>query len=459
MAGIGFELNKILGKRSYTSLFKAYAYAGLIGSGPWIIAVLSLGVLGTTISAFGSEDEVRLFFVTISVTYALSLVVTGPIQLVYTRHAADLEFTNQPEKIFPTFVFTLAWQSILFTCIGIIIYVFLIPTDLLFQLSAVMLLTTVCNIWLCGILLAGLKNYRTILICFTIGFLASVACSYYMALVYGIPSAMLGFAIGHLVMFLFLLAAIYKEMGSFELSGGEFLGAYAKYWDLAVGGFFYNFGIWIDKFLFWWTDPGSVQVMGILYASPVFDKVVYFSFITIVPGMTVFLLKLETEFADKNQAFFQHVLKKGTLNQIHELKNDMVDALRSGFVLLIKVQGLFTILMVLSTERLLQYLGLGSVQAGVFQIALLGVFLLVVFLALLTILYYLDKRRDAMWCTILFTATNFLITSLTIAGGQRWFGFGFFVAAGVALAVAAMRVNKHLDNLVYDTFSSQPLYG
>lgn len=459
MAGIGFELNKILAKRSYTSLFKAYAYAGLIGSGPWIIAVLSLGVLGMVLSSLGRTDEIRLFFVTISVVYAFSLVFTGPIQLVYTRYAADLEFTNQHSKIFPSFIFTLSWQALLFSVIALGFFLFLVPAPLLFQLSAALLLVVVASIWLCGVLLAGLKHYRSVLIGFSVGFLASIAAAYWLAVPLGVSGAMLGFTIGHLCMFIFLLGTIFFELGSFDIAGFEFLSAYRKYWDLALGGFFYNLGIWIDKFLFWWTDIGSEQIAGVLYASPVFDKVVYFSFITVIPGMTVFLLKLETEFAQKNQNFFQHVLKKGTLNQIHELKNEMVEALRSGFLLLLKVQGLFTILLILSTDRLLELLNLTSVQAGVFQIVLLGVFLLVVFLALLTILYYLDKRRDAMWCSLVFMLTNALVTSITIAGGQRWFGFGFFVASGVALVIAAVRVNKHLDNLVYDTFTSQPIYG
>ena len=36
MAGIGFELRKLLSKESYASLFQAYAYAGIISSGPCI---------------------------------------------------------------------------------------------------------------------------------------------------------------------------------------------------------------------------------------------------------------------------------------------------------------------------------------------------------------------------------------------------------------------------------------
>ena len=67
MAGIGFELNKILSRQGYLSVFKAYAYAGVIGSGPWLIAVISLGLLGTAMNTLDMTADTRVFFVSVSV--------------------------------------------------------------------------------------------------------------------------------------------------------------------------------------------------------------------------------------------------------------------------------------------------------------------------------------------------------------------------------------------------------
>ena len=225
-----------------------------------------------------------------------------------------------------------------------------------------------------------------------------------------------------------------------------------------MAGLFYNLGIWVDKFLFWWFDPAATHVAGILHASPIYDRVVYFSFLTIVPGLAVFLLKLETEFAASNHEFFQHVLKKGTLAQIQRAKGEMVGALRDGFGLLLKVQGLFTLLLILAADRVLAVIGLGAVQAGIFQIALLGTLLLVVFMALLMVLHYLDKRRDALVCCAIFTAVNTAVTTWSIIAGERWFGVGFLVAAGTGMLLAAYYVNDHLRHLEHDTFASQEIY-
>ena len=39
MAGIGFELRKILQRDSLLSLIQAYVYAGIISSGAWMLSV------------------------------------------------------------------------------------------------------------------------------------------------------------------------------------------------------------------------------------------------------------------------------------------------------------------------------------------------------------------------------------------------------------------------------------
>lgn len=459
MAGIGFELNKILSRQGYLSVFKAYAYAGVIGSGPWLIAVISLGLLGTAMNTLDMTADTRVFFVSVSVVYGFTLVLTGPIQVVLTRHVADQEYAERRDTIFPIYIKCVSWVSLLFAVLGSLFFGLLVPAPLLFKGAAALLTTLVAAIWISAIFLSALKNYYAVLISFAVGCTVSCLAAWQFAISLGLAGAMLGFAIGHGVLLTILASVIYKELGLSDAKAGPLLGSFVKYWDLALAGLFYNLGVWMDKFLYWWVDPKADVVAGILRASPVFDRVVYFSFLTILPGMAVFLLKLETEFATQNLQFCQHVLKKGTLNQIRTIKHQMVDSLREGIFLLVKVQGLFTGLLILGADRVMRILELGAVQSGVLQISLIGLFLLVIFLALQTILFYLDKRFDAMLCCILFTAINGSVTALCLPMGEKLYGVGFLAAAASAVITASFMVNHHLKDLEYDTFAMQPVYS
>ena len=46
MAGIGFELRKLLRRDSLLGLLQAYTYAGLISSGPWVLSILGILLVG-----------------------------------------------------------------------------------------------------------------------------------------------------------------------------------------------------------------------------------------------------------------------------------------------------------------------------------------------------------------------------------------------------------------------------
>lgn len=441
-------------------MLQAYGYAGLVGSGPWLVAVASLGMLGVLLRTLAGDQDVRVFFVAVSVIYGVSLVLSAPLQLVLTRHVSDLEFLGKKRAVFPVYVASTAITALLFTLLGLIVFVGFVPGPFTFRVAAAALMCVVSCIWVANVFLSALKDYNSLLVGFALGFGLSLVLAWQGAKHWGISGAMTGFVAGQFGLLLVLCRAIFAELGSSDLADAtSFLSGFRRYWDLALGGLFYNLGIWIDKFLYWWADPRGEQVAGILYASPTYDRVVYFSFLTIVPGMAVFLLKLETEFADANRKFYDMVLRKGTLAQIDEARDAMVRALAGGFSLLVKVQGLTTGVLVLLAGRSLPILGLGAVQTGVFQISLIASYLLVLLLSLLTILYYLDKRREALVCCILMTVISAATTWMTIPLGDRWFGVGFLAACAVMVVFATWRVNHHLDRLVYDTFASQPVYG
>jgi hypothetical protein len=46
MAGIGFELRKLLKRDSLLGVMQAYAYAGIISSGPWVLSIIGILIIG-----------------------------------------------------------------------------------------------------------------------------------------------------------------------------------------------------------------------------------------------------------------------------------------------------------------------------------------------------------------------------------------------------------------------------
>ena len=93
MAGIAFELQKLLKDRSFSSLMISFAYATSLSAGPWIVSILSIIMAGMLAQKSTHNNEiVRQYQVVITYITAFSLIVSSPLQLLFTRYVSDRLF-------------------------------------------------------------------------------------------------------------------------------------------------------------------------------------------------------------------------------------------------------------------------------------------------------------------------------------------------------------------------------
>jgi uncharacterized membrane protein len=459
MAGIGFQLRKIMSAQTFGNVLQAYAYAAIISSGPLILSIASLALLGLFIAPMSSREDVLVFFTSVTHIYSFTLILTGPAQLVFSRYASDCLYAGHPNRVFPALVTVLAFGAPFLLLIGWVLFVILVKAPPVFQLTSAFMMPVVGSIWLISAYLTALKNYMRVIISYASGYASGFLLAWVAVRLWGAHCAMLGFALGHVLLLVLLFGLVCSEIGSAPLRPGEILACFRKYHLLAWCGLLYNLGIWADKFIFWWLAPDRMHVNGVLYAMPVYDRAIYLGFLSVIPGMAIFLLSLETNFAAKCELFFKQVVGKATLGELQATRQQMISALVSEVFLLIKVQGAITLLLIILAEDLMPVLQLGALETGVFRVVLLGSLLLVLFLSFLTILFYLDKKADSLISCAIFCGVNALVTLVSVLAGEQWYGLGFDLAVAFALAYAALRVNYHLHRLEYDTFSLQPLYS
>jgi uncharacterized membrane protein len=104
MAGIGFELRKLLKKQTYGGLLQAYAFAGLISSGPWVLSIIGIMLIGIfSLGVIAPKEAISQFQVTVTYLFLISLIGTGLVQLSFTRFVADRTFEKDETAILPNF--------------------------------------------------------------------------------------------------------------------------------------------------------------------------------------------------------------------------------------------------------------------------------------------------------------------------------------------------------------------
>ncbi|MSU49657.1 MAG: hypothetical protein EXS37_11330 [Opitutus sp.] len=224
MAGIGFQLTKLMRKQTFAGGLQAYGYAALIGSGPWVLSMVTLAVLGIVLQRAGAGGELDVFFVSVTHIFAFSLVTTGPLQLLLSRYAADGVFAKKEEKVFPSLMGGLVLALIVNAALGLFFFVGFVPASPLFQFAAAGVLMIVSAIWIGTVYLSAVRDYHAVIRCFAIGYTVSFGGAWLFSRWAGVGGTMAGFLVGQVVLLLAMVRVIFREFGSAAPPSFAFLG-------------------------------------------------------------------------------------------------------------------------------------------------------------------------------------------------------------------------------------------
>ncbi|NYI00993.1 exopolysaccharide Pel transporter PelG [Cupriavidus plantarum] len=456
MAGIGFELRKMLRRDSLTGMLSAYAYAGVISSGPWVLSIVGILLIGLLSIGFVVPGLLITQF-QVSVTYliAVSLILTGPMQLSFTRFTSDRLFERKDHLILPNFHAVALLVTGLSGAIGVACAVFLFPEQsVLYRLLMVAGFVIMSNIWIAVIFLSGMKQYKAIVWTFLVGYAITVLAA--LALRgRGLEGLLGGFVIGQLCLLVGMITLIYRNYTSQRFMSFEVFHRKNLYPSLVIIGLLYNLGIWLDKFMFWYAPSTGQQVIGPLHASIIYDIPVFLAYLAIIPGMAVFLVRIETDFVEYYDAFYNAVRGGSSLEHIEDMRNTMVQTIRLGLYEIVKVQAIAALVLVVIGRWILAVLGISELYLPLLYVDVIGASLQVVLLGVLNIYFYLDRRREVLLLTGTFVVLNFVLTRLTLELGPAWYGYGFAVSLLLVVALALYLLDRKLDRLEYETYMLQ----
>lgn len=452
MAGIGFELRKILAKDSYSSTLRAYVYAGLLSAGPWVLSIISVMLIGImSIGVVFPELLVRQFLVTTTYLFATSLITTGGLQVFFTRFVSDRLFEKKPEVILPNLLGIMLIATIFAGLLAFVLLWWLFDEPFLYRLLVLTNFVTLCNLWLVIIFLSGMKQYNRILLTMLGGYSLMVVSSFVLR-PWGLNGLLFALLLGHATLLFVFLFDILREYRADKLVAFDFLDRKQVFLSLLITGVCYNMGIWADKFIFWFNPMTSEQIIGPLRASMLYDLPIFLAYLSIIPGMAVFLVRIETDFAEWYERLFDAVREGQTLQHIAQLKSEMTIAIRQGLQEICKVQGITVVLLFLFAPKLLEWLGISHFYLPLFYIDLIGVSFQMLLMALLNVFFYLDKRAIVLELSALFVLLNIALTLLSQYLGPSFYGYGFTVSLAICVLLGMTRLNKTLDDLEYDTF-------
>lgn len=455
MAGIGFELRKLLRKDSFLADVSAYLYAALISSGPWLMSILCLSILGLYRQTGFPPEKQEIFRSTVIYTYALSIVFIGGVQLVVTRYLADLLYAKEHRHTLRAFFTSALWVLAGGTAFAALFYRSFALSPL-YKAVAVILFQVTCLIWLAMIFVSAVKDYKSIVYAFAVGTAVSVLAAIGLDRVFPYDGYLMGFTLGQAVILFWLVSCLLTEFPAAGLWDRGLVRHFRRYWDLACIGLAYNLAIWVDKVVFWFA-PDSRLIAPWFRTHDIYEAPVFFAYLSIVPTLAVFLIKIETKFYEHYQRYYAKIMGNQSLSSILEEKRLMVAMLQENFREVFVLQGAITGLGIIFAKPLLAAVKLIPLQAPLLRVALIGAFLQALLSINIIILFYFDLRKRVLALSLLFLVLNTGLSWWSTRLGFQFYGYGYCYASLVTFAASFWVLSRSLEDLEYITFAKQPL--
>ena len=456
MAGIGFELRKLLKKDSLLGLIQAYSYAGVIGSGPWVLSIVGILMVGLLSRAVVvPEFLITQFQVSVTYLIASSLILTGVVQLAFTRFISDRLFEKRDDLVMSNFNGLLLWVVGLSGLLGLLLaFTLFSGLPVVYRLLMLAAFVLLCAIWVATIFLSGLKMYRAILLLYALGYAITVVVAL-LARPFGLEGLLGGFVLGHFVLFIGMWIMTSWNYRSKMTISYEFAQRSNCYPTLMAVGLLYNLGVWVDKFMFWTWPETSDAIIGPLRASVIYDLPVFMAYLSIIPGMAVFLVRIETDFVEYYDRFFDSVRTGGSLEYIEDMRDEMVYSIRQGLAEIGKIQTLAMLAAIVAGPAVFSVLEISELYLPLLYIQTLAASLQVGLLALLNVFFYLDQRRLILALCAFFCVSNIVFTALSFQLGASFYGYGYALSVLLTLLLGLFALDRKLSRLEYETFMLQ----
>ncbi len=458
MAGIGFELQKVLKKGGMSGIFKAALAGIIIVAGPWLISIVGIFFLYRIVPSAINEGGL-LFTSAIVYSYAFSLFMFGGIHYIFTRYIADMIFIKKHERALATLFLTIIGITVLSGLTALITVSNLNISGLsypfLFKISAVLLFITINLIWLVMIFITLLKKYMTISLIYLGGMGVSIFAAYFLGRWFMLSGALAGFCIGQLIILLSLLFLIISTIrpSSLFVEIIPFLQYFGRFKFLLLTGLFYSAGIWADKVMLWFLKGESVYGTFIhLFAE--YDMPVYLANLTIIPGLVYFMIFSESNFYVILKSFLLH-LNKSNLTGIIKRRHTLQKTVKRSMYEQALFQGVITLsLIIMAPEIKLVFIGHVSTTLTL-RIVFAALFFNLMLLTSVTFLFYLEKYKEAFISVFLFFSLNLIITFYGAFKNCTFYGIGYLTAGLIGTALALLFLFhgiKTFDRVIFSRF-------
>ena len=412
MAGIGFELRKIYGRKTLAADIIGSVYATMTAVGPSILtALLLIGLKFLMDRSDISELESRFFISSFTYIFLIAILISSFFSTTLSRYISDCIFGKAERELCGSVfgvltVGTVAAGILMFLlCFGMYRYSGVPVYFLVIYYCLGVLVTNTYNIMT---YVSALKQYKEVTFSYFTGLL--LAALLYMVCAYllkwpVILSAYFGLAWGYFLVVLLLVFWCVKAFGKPDIHYFAFLRYFIKFPKLTISGFCYMLGFYIATIIYWEFSDMREQV-SIFRTAPAYDLAMFMAIAVNMSALVIFMVKVETAFFEKYVVYLS-ALNQGSYDRIEKERENMNHIIHYQLFFVYEVQLIITVVLICLANVFFPYLNISSQVLNMFMILSMGLYTVFCMYFTVIFLYYFEDHTGACIgpCVFLFVTT------------------------------------------------------
>lgn len=453
MAGIGFSLKRLFGKKGFFSLCRAYGYAGVICAGPMILGVILLTgmAFAARIGGMGQHDRELM---NCMLTYSLlaSLTVTSWFNMVTTRYVSDMLYEEKTERIMPSFY---GVCSIMLVFGGGLYGLFLAFSGVAvrYRLLCLWFALIMIVVWMQMIYLTALKDFKAIVLAFFVSLMTGFLAALILVILgrVSVTGLMLCVILAYGMLMVWYFKLLLDYFPESDGSKYSFLRWFDKYRSLALTGGFVNIGLFAHLVIMYF-GPLKVKVEGLFYGAPTHDVPALFAFFSILITTINFVTSVEVRFYPKYRNYYSLFNDSGAIRDIEQAEEEMMEVLEQELTFNGYKQLMSTLLFLVFGSFIMGLfpVGISDSSMGIYLFLCVGYGIYAISNTVMLILLYFEDYTGAMMGTAAFACVSVAATIIqNVQGTVAFFGLGFALGSLAFYFVVWIRLEWYTKKLPY----------
>lgn len=448
MAGINFLLDKYVQRNTLSGTILREAVNVMEAVGPWFLTVFYLGVIGIIVYVVHGTSPV-LFYLLITYATALSLIISSPVNSMFTRSLADDIFLMRYQAITDGIITLCIVMVVIAITIASLIVIPLsrIPFDL--KISFVGMTALLSLLWCVSTTLSALKKEKVLITIFSMGITTSLILflilrpgdTKVLMAVFSLTAVIPVALGGAYIIKVYLRGPISVNFGFFKRRGLVRLG-------LSI--FAFSLGFWSDKFIFWYLLGKHDAIDTFFRYYTEYDIPFFVALVIMMIGSFLVYRGIKGRITGPYESFVFKISHNFPFRELALEKYNLVRGISYVSTSIVMFYGgisIFTLFLIY-----IEVVPIPWRNPFVFHYILLGTIFFSLYFFCFLVLQYLDDYASLVILNLTFLVINAGGTLLSIHLGYQFHGTGFMAACIISALIGFTMINSRMGGLEYEVF-------